>query len=223
MYLPPAMVVGISYPAEEGFSGFYGRRNLDFFGPWDMQDEGGRKIQEVYDQLVVGEGGEPRPIPVGGASRFMEFLRDELLPALAAELPVDIEGRHVLMGASSAGHFVLRAIYDPRSPFRGYVCVSPALAGDPGAIERLEAEYAAGHDDLDAAVYLCAGTGELGVLAHEGLHPFHVGERGLAQAQCARSAQREFPQVHAEADAALFIPVEQSGMGEVADDAVRRR
>ena len=34
--LPPAIIVGVGYPAREGFSTYYARRNFDFHGPWEM-------------------------------------------------------------------------------------------------------------------------------------------------------------------------------------------
>src|SRR5262249_28581296 len=68
---------------------------------------------------------------------------------------------HTLIGDSSGGHFVLRAIYDPTSPFRRYVCISPGFGSAEGTIERAEADYAATHTDLDADIFLCCGQVEV--------------------------------------------------------------
>jgi predicted alpha/beta superfamily hydrolase len=97
----------------------------------------------------------------GGYDRFMGFIRDELLPSLASRYPVDVKARHTLIGDSSGGHFVLRALYDPGSPFRRYICISPGFGSAEGAIERAEAEYAAAHDDLDADLFICCGRVEI--------------------------------------------------------------
>jgi predicted alpha/beta superfamily hydrolase len=71
-----------------------------------------------------------------------------------------------VIGDSSGGHFVLRALYDERSPFSRYVCISPSMGAAAGSIARAEAEYAATHDDLDAEVFVCCGRSELDYAAY---------------------------------------------------------
>ena len=36
--LPPCILVGVGYPSDEGSASWYGRRNHDFMGPWEMSD-----------------------------------------------------------------------------------------------------------------------------------------------------------------------------------------
>jgi predicted alpha/beta superfamily hydrolase len=158
--MPRAVVIGIGYPADEGDASYYARRNHDFYGPWDMTDQVGQTLQGIFTQMKEAEGKPELTMSAGGGPRFMAFLRDELYPALADRYPIAPDARHVLIGHSSGGHFVLRAMFDPASPFRRYVCMSPAFGCAAGSIERLEAEYAAAHDDLDIEAYLCAGSVE---------------------------------------------------------------
>lgn len=159
--LPPSILVGVGYPDDEGMAAFYSRRNHDFHGDWAMTDPLGRVLHGYFDAMKKAEGKPKMEMRAGGYRRFMAFLRDELLPSLAARYPIDLEGRHTLIGDSSGGHFVLRALYDPASPFRRYVCISPGFGSAEGAIQRAEAEYAAAHDDLDVDLFICCGQVEV--------------------------------------------------------------
>jgi predicted alpha/beta superfamily hydrolase len=159
--LPPEIVVGVGYPADEGMASFYARRNYDFHGPWAMTDPLGQLLHGYFNMMKTAEGKPDLQMRAGGYERFMGFLRDELLPSLATRYPIDLKARHTLIGDSSGGHFVLRALYDPASPFRRYVCISPGFGSAEGAIQKSEAEYAANHDDMDADLFICCGRVEI--------------------------------------------------------------
>lgn len=159
--LPPAIAVGVGYPAREGFAQFYARRNADFHGPWDMTDPLGQQMQGLFSAIKAAEGRPDLEMHAGGYERFMAFLRDGLLPALAAHYQIDLAGRHTLIGESSGGHFALRALFDPRSPFSRYIAISPSLGTAPGALAEAEAAYAETHEDLAADVFVCAGAVEV--------------------------------------------------------------
>jgi hypothetical protein len=53
---PRSLVVGVSYPDDEGAASYYARRNYDFHGTWDMQDEVGTIIRNVFADLRTAEG-----------------------------------------------------------------------------------------------------------------------------------------------------------------------
>lgn len=159
--LPPSIVVGVGYPAGEGMASFYARRNYDFHGPWAMTDPLGQQLQGIFKMMKTAEGKPDLAMRAGGYERFIGFLRDELLPSLANRYPIDLNGRHTLIGDSSGGHFALRALYDPTSPFRRYVIISPSFGTAEGEIEKAEAEYAAAHDALDVDVFICCGRIEI--------------------------------------------------------------
>jgi predicted alpha/beta superfamily hydrolase len=159
--IPPAIIVGVGYPADEGFASFYGRRNYDFHGPWAMTDQIGQILHGYFNAMKAADGKPELEMKAGGYDRFMAFLRDELLPSLAKHYPIDSGGRHTLIGDSSGGHFVLRALYDPTSPFKRYVCISPAFGSTENSIQQAEAAYAASHQDLDADLFICCGRVEI--------------------------------------------------------------
>jgi hypothetical protein len=151
---PPSMIVCVGHPPDEGMASAYARRHFEMHGPWEMTDPLGRGLIANLEALKALEKRPDIQLKAGGAERFSEFLRDELFPALAARFPVDPKGRHTLMGGSSGGHYVLRSLYDDRAPFRRYVCLSPGFGSNRGAIEALEAAYAARHDDMDVDLYI---------------------------------------------------------------------
>jgi predicted alpha/beta superfamily hydrolase len=159
--LPPSILVGVGYPADEGAASFYARRNYDFHGEWAMTDPLGQILNSIFDGMKKAEGKPEMTMRAGGYRRFMAFLREELLPSLAARYPVDPAARHTLIGDSSGGHFVLRALYDPASPFKRYLCISPGFGSAENAIQQAEADYAAAHTDLDAELFICCGRVEI--------------------------------------------------------------
>ncbi len=159
--LPPSIVVGVGYPADEGFASFYARRNRDFHDDWPMTDPLGQALHGIFSAIKQAEGKPDLTMTAGGFSRFLAFLRDELLPSLARHYPIDLAGRHTLVGDSSGGHFALRALYDAASPFRRYVAISPGFGSADDGIRKAEAAYAAAHRDLDVDLFVCCGTVEV--------------------------------------------------------------
>jgi len=192
--LPPSIVVGVGYPQSEGFSSFYARRNFDFHGPWDLSDPMGCRLQEILDLYSKAEAKPPIALRSGGFSRFLQFLRDELLPGLAGHYPVDVSARHTLIGDSSGGHFALRALFDPASPFSRYVVISPSFGAAGDTIKEAEAAYAAAHGDLAADVFLCAGTVETAENADNGIARFGSGVIWCAE----QLAIRQWPSARVE-------------------------
>lgn len=202
--MPSCIVAGIGYPAYEGMASYYARRNYDFYGPWEMTDQVGQLLQRVFQQLKAREGNSGIVMTAGGAPRFMSFLRDELQPVLAERFRIDSAARHMLIGNSSGGHFALRAMFDPDSPFRRYVCISPAVGCASGSIERVEAEYSATHDDLDVEAFLCAGSREMD-------NPVHALARVVSGVCWVREqlAIRDYPSARI---AAEIMPGEHHGL-----------
>jgi len=179
--LPPSIVVGVGYPADEGFASFFGRRNFDFHDDWAMTDPLGKVLLDVFDGLKQAEGKPDLVIGAGGYPRFMAFLKDELLPALARAYPIDLGARHTLVGDSSGGYFALRAMFDPQSPFRRYLAISPGFGSAENGIVRAEAAYAATQKDLDVDLFLCCGRVEIDEGPVRGMCRFGSGVTWLAE------------------------------------------
>ena len=112
---PEAVIVGISY----GGLGFENGnlRSTDYTAPADEP--------EYY----------------GGASRYQQFLREELIPMIGARYRTDPD-RRVLVGQSLGGQFALYSALTDPGLFWGRVAVNPALHRNVDFFIDLEAERA---------------------------------------------------------------------------------
>ncbi len=67
----------------------------------------------------------------GGAARFRDFLRTELMPEIRAHFPTN--GRDALVGESLAGAFVVSTFVESPDLFDDYIALSPSLQWNGGA------------------------------------------------------------------------------------------
>ncbi len=106
----PAVVVGIGYPTRLDR---VRERFMDYTTPADLA------------HLPVRGNGEPWP-PLGGADAFLDFIEQELMPAVEARYPVD-RSRQAFIGHSMGGFLVLHALFTRAPVFRTYVAGSPSI------------------------------------------------------------------------------------------------
>lgn len=123
----PAVVVGIGYPNELPLDPV--RRTFD------------------YTPMVDPAALAPRPDgsnwpPTGGADAFLDFIEDELKPAIAGMAPIDPH-RQVLFGHSFGGLFTLYALFRRPQSFQTFVAGSPSIWFGGGAILAIEKEFSA--------------------------------------------------------------------------------
>ena len=107
----------------------------------------------------------------------------------ASAYAIDLDARHTLIGDSSGGHYVLRDLYDDKSPFSRSICISPGFNSAPGSIKALEAEYAAKHKDMEVDLFLCSGEIEIDATPLYGLVNFGSGILWVAE----QFAVRNYP------------------------------
>jgi predicted alpha/beta superfamily hydrolase len=100
----------------------------------------------------------------GGASAFLDFLIDEVRPALEADYRMDAQD-HGLFGFSSGSTFVCYSLFAGPGSFARYICGSPAFAGSADVIFDCEARYAARHDDLPVQLFCAAGEADISELS----------------------------------------------------------
>ena len=96
---------------------------------------------------------------MGGAGRFLAFLRDELKPWVRERYGVDPDDS-AFFGYSLGGLFATYVLLNEPATFRRYGIGSPPLGWDNGAMFDHEAEYARTHDDLPAKVFFSVGANE---------------------------------------------------------------
>lgn len=137
-HLPPAMlVVGIGYRGST------------------IRDM--HKIRQ-RDLTPVANRAED-PDPSGGADRFLAFIRDELKPWVHERYPVDGDDS-AFYGGSLGGLFATHVLFSEPATFRRYGIGSPAYWWAGEMMFDREAEYAAGHSDLAARVFVSVGERE---------------------------------------------------------------
>lgn len=141
--IPPAWVVGIGYPTESGFIQAIQKRNRDY-APTD----GGE-----YARMILGTNGGGEP----GAQRFLQFIRDELLPTLRDRYSADTD-EPTFVGTSLGALFGVWTLLTAPTAFRRYVLGSPSLFWNKEEVWDWEEQCARAHGDLPATVFLGAGA-----------------------------------------------------------------
>jgi predicted alpha/beta superfamily hydrolase len=138
--IPAAFLVGIGYADQD----IEARRFRDF---------------TPTNGSLPPELGRVPTFGTGGATRFLDCLRRDVIPELEGAYPLDPDER-LLIGVSLAALFVAHTFLSAPESFARFVAVSPSLWWDDGSIFRAEADRAAQHKDLAARVALIAGADE---------------------------------------------------------------
>jgi predicted alpha/beta superfamily hydrolase len=92
----------------------------------------------------------------GNASKFLAFIKNELIPFISTTYRVDKTDRG-LMGSSLGGLFTLFAMFRETTLFTRYVLTSPAVTWDNGALYRVEQDYHAKHTQLPVKLFMAIG------------------------------------------------------------------
>jgi predicted alpha/beta superfamily hydrolase len=100
-----------------------------------------------------------RGIRRGQAAAFLEFIREELKPFIAANYRADPEDS-AFVGHSYGGLFGLYTLFHRPDTFNRYIISSPAVHHDDRVIMDFENDYATDHDDLPARVFISVGGRE---------------------------------------------------------------
>jgi predicted alpha/beta superfamily hydrolase len=141
-HLPPMLVVGIGYRMG-GIDETVVVRIRDFTPTYD----------DSYVRIF------PDQTMMGGAARFLAFIRDELQPWVQSNYRVDT-GDAAFFGHSAGGLFATYALLTEPGTFRRYGIGSPSLWWDDDMMFRYEARYAETHADLPAKVFFSIGEYE---------------------------------------------------------------
>lgn len=143
-----AIVIGIGYPGDadvqETWREAWVRRSLDLTPTRDEVDE------KWSAELVK------RPCPTGDADNFLQFIKNELIPMVEKEYPID-PSKRTLAGHSSGGLFTIFALLDEPGLFSHYIVGSPSLPYGNKFMFKFEEQFAKQHKQLPANVYLSMG------------------------------------------------------------------
>jgi predicted alpha/beta superfamily hydrolase len=141
-HLPPILVVGIGY--RTGALGeTVGVRTRDFTPTADPL------IAQISPEVTV----------MGGAERFLAFIRDELQPWVRSRYRVDANDS-AYFGHSLGGLFGTYVLLTNPATFHRYGIGSPSLWWDDDMMFEYEATYAKTHDDLPAKAFFSVGAFE---------------------------------------------------------------
>jgi hypothetical protein len=151
------IVIGLGYALDTPMPEHTRRRVYEFSTDrWDYQAS---PFGREFGAILTALGGR-----IGGLTRELDFITEELRPEVARRYRVDATDSAIL-GVSASGHFVAQALFRRPDAFHRYAALSPALDYNDSEVFRLEAEYARTHTDLPAQLYLSAGSGETRQLA----------------------------------------------------------
>jgi predicted alpha/beta superfamily hydrolase len=95
----------------------------------------------------------------GGADRYLEFLRNELVPLINKNYNTSSE-RSALVGGSMGGLFVIHAMLNAPSLFKSYVALDPSMWWDNGEENAVVERNISRLKDLRRALWINAREGE---------------------------------------------------------------
>jgi len=93
----------------------------------------------------------------GGAPKFLEFIREELIPFVESRYRVSPTDR-ALIGHSRGGLFALYTLFHHPETFTRYLVSSPSNRWDDNILFRYEQAFSDSHGNLDARVFMSFGS-----------------------------------------------------------------
>ncbi len=122
--------------------------------------EGGMESRRRdYTPTAAGTTDSPQDAVHGQADAYATYIRDQVLPFVAARYRSD-EARRYFLGHSYGALLGMHILLRQPDLFRGYVLGSPSFWYDDHVMKGQEAAYAARHDDMPAQVYMYVGEYE---------------------------------------------------------------
>ncbi|MCZ6709323.1 MAG: alpha/beta hydrolase-fold protein [Gammaproteobacteria bacterium] len=144
--VPQSIIVGVGYSSDDPLDALVMRQR-------DYTFSSGGEVERIVSRMV-----DPSPSPqLGGAPAFLEFLTNELKPALSRQYPV-ADGDSTLVGVSLGGLFGGWTLLSAPEAFRNFVLCSPSFWWNQEEIWSVEQILASSSTDLPASVFLSAGA-----------------------------------------------------------------
>lgn len=143
---PNAFVVGIGYAVDHGLAGALSKRYRD------LSPTKGGPLEDMTRQWAAGA----EPVMPGGGPAFLQFLREEIKPAIEAAYAVD-PADATIGGASLAGLFVAWTLLTEPESFQRYIVTSPSIWWNQEEVWQWEEATAARTRNIDATVFVTAG------------------------------------------------------------------
>lgn len=149
--IPKLVVVGIGYKIK-GLEEYAAYRNRDLLPTKDPEAD------KEWDTLITKlSGREDIVSKSGGAEKFLQFIREELIPFIESNYRVKQDDR-ALIGYSYGGIFTLYALFTSPETFQRYYAGSASLEWDNKVIFSYEKKYADTHKDLPITLFMSFGS-----------------------------------------------------------------
>lgn len=149
--IPKVLVVGIGYKI----------KGLEDWGAWRRSDllptNNPKSDKEWEDYLSQLSGRDDIISRSGGASKFLAFIREDVIPFVESNYRVSSTDR-ALIGYSYGGLFTLYALFSSPEIFKRYFAGSPSISWDNEIIFQYEKQYANTHKDLPVILFMSAGS-----------------------------------------------------------------
>ncbi|MGH8036902.1 MAG: alpha/beta hydrolase [Stenotrophomonas sp.] len=122
-------------------------------------DDGMTSRRRDYTPTANGPSSAPADAVHGGAGAYITYLKNEALPFVASHYRTN-EARRLLLGHSYGALLGTQILFTDPGMFSGYIVGSPSFWYDRNVMARFEKDYARGHGDLAASVYMYVGEYE---------------------------------------------------------------
>jgi predicted alpha/beta superfamily hydrolase len=149
---PELVIVSIAYVI----------RDMADWGAWRTRDLTPTNIPSLdsdWSNSLKDMTGREYEVRSGGANRFLEFIKEEVIPFVETNYRVLKSGRG-LGGYSYGGLFSLYVLFSQPELFSIYYAGSPSIDYDNRILFNLEKEYSVSHKDLKARLFMSAGDKE---------------------------------------------------------------
>ena len=109
-----------------------------------------------YENAIAETGVVGVDIQTGGASLFLDFINNELLPFIDSNYRIDDKNR-ILCGYSFGGLFALYTLFHNPNIFNKYLIGSPSIHFNDGISFEYEINYADNYSNLKIDVFMSSG------------------------------------------------------------------
>jgi predicted alpha/beta superfamily hydrolase len=140
----------------------YKIRNMADWAAWrtrDLTPTNNKGTDNYWETLLAKMISQHYKVKSGGASKFLEFIVDELIPFIESNYRVSHSDRG-LGGYSYGGLFTLYALFTYPETFNRYFAGSPSIGHDNSSIYKYENEFALSHKNANANIFMTAGSME---------------------------------------------------------------
>ncbi len=148
--LPEIIVVGIGYPIKDMFEWAAWRTR-------DLTPTNDTGTDSYWNTALARMSHRKFEVRSGGASKFLEFIINELIPFMESNYRVSHSDRG-LAGYSYGGLFALYALFTHPETFGRYFAGSPSVEYDHGIIFKHANDFAATGRGLKARIFLSVGS-----------------------------------------------------------------